>query len=209
MLKGFVTLDGPKISKAEIQIHLPTWNKGHPVPVHLDPAHPTELPQISLCSTLIELAAQSTLQAADDVQAVTVAAALNEAINFCRQAISVLENGDGTHPMVHAQLASGPEDLMLSFGVQNARIVAAAYISTPVGTPSTTSLRSNSTSRGSLPGHPLSNAPEMLVRVDSVVPALTAAHEMLVHCISNLSNMHSQLFKMLKLHDSIQINKHV
>ncbi|PJF16703.1 hypothetical protein PSACC_03484 [Paramicrosporidium saccamoebae] len=170
VLKGFVTLDGPRISKAEIQLHLPTWNKGHPVPVHLHPDHTTILPQISTCGTLIELAIQSIVSAKEDYSEL-VATALEDAERYCRQALGTLENSDNSFPMVQAVFTGAPEDLTVSFGVQNARIVAAAYVSSPLF--ATSSLSGNSSLRGasrsSLIGYPLNNSHDMLVRVDSSV----------------------------------------
>lgn len=107
--------------------------------------------------------------------------------------------------MVPAVFSGAPEDLSVSFGVQNARIVAAAYVANPhagataMSTFSGSSLRG--ASRSSLVSHPLIPPHEMLVKVDSIVPALTAAHEMLAHCISNLFSLLSPLQKMRNLVD--------
>lgn len=197
VLKGYVTLDGPRISKAEIHLHLPTWNKGHPVPVHLE--NPVVLPQISNCSTFIELSMQSLLSAKHEKSAFLILESLVDAIRYCRQALDSLENSNNTCPMVRAIFSGAPDDLAVSFGIQNARIVAAAYVSTPISASTLSGTSMRGSSKSSLVGHPLTNMHEVLVRVDSVVPALTAAHEMLVYCIYNLSNLHSQIRKLVNI----------
>lgn len=129
VLKGFVTLDGPKIEKAEIQILLPAWNKGHPIQMRLDPDSPIIMPQISSCALLVSNAMEQLSLAQSEAQPVEVARLLTEAIKYCRSALSLLSNVDGQQPLVVGKLLDPPEGLIVSFGVQNARILATAYIS--------------------------------------------------------------------------------
>ena len=115
-----------------------------------------------------------------------------------------------THSLTVATLIGAPEDLVVSFGVQNACIVATAHLQPHLGglnaTSSSLSLPKHHSrsslihlGTGSAGHHALGsgNPAENLVRVDSVVPAFTAAHEMLLYCTYSLNLLKDELCKCL------------
>lgn len=204
MLKGFVTLDGPKICKAEMQIHLPLWSKNSTVLLCLDPSSTVSLPQITHCHTLIELALESLALVQYNSQARSAIAGLADAIRYCNEAVRALDNPGDAFPMTHATMVGAPDDLAVCFGVQNARIVAIVYLISATSTSSLSLPTARTPSR--IPSlftssHPLASASsDTLVRVDSVVPALTIVHEVLTHCIAELASLWGELGKVLSLY---------
>lgn len=204
VLKGYVTLDGARICKAEIQLLLPSWSRGHPASLHLGPESPVELAQISICSTLISLAKRQILSMCLDDPTVAVLSSIRnrlaEAIAYCKQAIAALENADFSYPLTTAPFLGAPDDLTICFGMQNARIVAVAYTkSAAAGHPSGTGSHPRLLSRTSslLSGaQPTAGQPETIARVDSIVPALTAAHEMLLYCMHSLCLLKDEIAKV-------------
>lgn len=203
VLKGYVTLDGPRICKAEIQLLLPSWSKGHPASLHLNPDSPVELTQISISSTLISLAKKQITSIFLEEPATAVLSLtenrLVDAIAYCKQAISTLENADLSYPPTTAAFLGAPEDLTICFGVQNARIVATAYTKSIAsghlsGLGSHPRLLSRTSSL--LGGTQYATAqPETIARVDSIIPSLTAAHEMLLYCAHSLSLLRDEVSK--------------
>lgn len=204
VLKGYVTLDGSRICKAEIQLLLPSWSKGHPTSLHLSPESPVELLQISICSTLISLAKKQIMSMFLDDPSMAILSStenyLADAISYCKQAISVLENADFSQPPTTASFSGAPDDLAICFGVQNARIVATAYtksaaagyLSGGAGSHPRLLSRTSSLLSGT---QSVAGQPEIVARVDSIVPALTAAHEMLLYCTHSLSLLRDEISK--------------
>lgn len=205
MLKGFVTLDGHRIGRAEVQLNFPTWNKGHPMSIHLDPEHPVDIPQIIICSNLVDLAISAIRKGQSEAFPPSILSHFGEALGHCERAVRILENPLNEHVPTRARLVGAPEDLTLSFGVQNCRIVAivqsiqsASQSSLATGTSSASSLRVSSRASfmgGS--GFAPPPSPEVLVQVDSMVPALTAARELLQRSLEALTRLHRQLSDLL------------
>ena len=229
ILKGYVTLDGARICKAEIQLLLPSWGKGHhPVSLHLTPEQPVNLLQVSHCSLLIE-AALNELEISEDITSPGfVMHALENAIKYCRDAIAILENKDSSHPLANVTMQGAPPGLTISFGVQDARIFATARlhsqtfslgssaavsgsngtIQAGINSPLTSSgshIRAGSQTLVYSPRTSTASVHErgvhsgggdtLVVRVDSVVPALTATHELLIYCTYSLNLLLDELIK--------------
>lgn len=203
MLKGFVTLDGHRVGRAEVQLNFPTWNKGHPMSIHLDPEHPVDLPQIIICSNLVELAISAIRKGQNEAFPPSILGHFSEALGHCERAVRILENPLNEHAPMRARLVGAPEDLTLSFGVQNCRIVAiiqsiqSASQSSLATSASASSARLSSRTSFMAGGSFAPPTPEVLVQVDSMVPALTAARELLQRSLETLTRLYRQLCDLL------------
>lgn len=202
-------MDGARINKAEIQLQLPAL-KGQAVVAHLREGNSIELPQIVACFSYVNMAVECIRRIRCEQQVSSLYGYLTDVIEYCKRAIDALVNSENMYSMTPAAFSDTPPDLSISFGVQNARIVACAFISphssssTHLGSHSQSSshsIRSMSSSSTSLAAALLQTSGNISARVDSIVPALTASYEILSHCIRRLNQMRNQMAKILHLED--------
>lgn len=198
VLKGFVTLEGQRIVKAEIQIQLPAWNKGNLLSLSLHPEYPVDLPQIHACSKLIELSSAALDLVLDCRDPFLICNFLDDSVSYAQEALTVIENVNQVYPMTAAKLVGCPDDLLISFGVQNCGIVATVSVDPAPGGTNVSFVRSlRPGSKSSLSSVFGSSQAECIVKVESAAPSLTAAHAMLVHCINKITMLRSSLSKLL------------
>lgn len=197
-MKGYITLEGPSISKAEIQIQLPAWNKGNVLTLSLHPEYPTDLPQIHTCGKLIELAFASLEPVFECRDPISIGNLLDDAANYVLEALKVLENTHQSYPMTVAKLNGCPDDLFISFGVQNCAVIATLSAASQPNSTNYSFVKSIKTgSKSSLSTVLGTSSTENIVWVESPAPSLTAAHAMLTFCVNKVTTLRSSLAKIV------------
>lgn len=193
ILKGYINLNGPVITKADVQVAMPHHNRQ--VSLQLPAGKFLEIQEISHVATLLTLLVQrieimrsSTKRFRKDL--------LEEAIYYCQNAILLLENSDFCETPSVPPAIVDDDGVAIAFTIQHASVVA--VISPLVefrASASTHGLvsqaRSDMISRDIYVGRATSKQSqqrfEQYIRVEAAVPALLSTHKSLIECKSILT----------------------
>lgn len=183
MLKGFVIIDGPLICKAEIQVQNDLWKKSAPVFINWNPDSPPEIPQFRTFRRFIDLSISSLNKAFRSKSWSDCHNRLKLAKSYCLSAAKILENPEN-ETAAHASLNIGQSELYIKFCIQKFRLeTTVQFLSTNFSNVSSQSLRSHSKNSSSFDPQSLNDQ----IRVESVIPLLTACHEIINYVDSRLT----------------------